>query len=692
MTIKAKLRIIAVLPLLVFVMAAAIQYWAYHVLNGLYAKGAVVDELSRTHLSLVSLTYEYGLNRTEPAATRWREKLAEEERLLLDIRDVASRPVAARLPFEELPLEELQQLLRKLPTIFSGLYAHDNRLAPDGGADRVTESWNTQVNRIILELRTAKLLIEKIHAGINETTKRLVRYGSLLTMGIVLSLAFSLFILACLVISVINRSLLKVRSGMEAVAGGDLDSRLHLATGDELGELARCFDEMTEKLAMVTVSRDQLAREIVERGQAEEKLAASEEKLKAAQRIAGFGSWTLDHDSKALLWSDGIYRIFEIDPKDFGASYEAFLDAIHPDDRDMVNQAYTRSLETRQPYDIEHRLLMGDGRIKFVYERCETHFDGNGKPLFSHGTVQDVTERKQAEAEIRRLNEKLELRVGIRTRDLEAKTQEVEATQRALMNIVEDLNYKSTELEEANLKLQDLDRLKSMFIAAMSHELRTPLNSIIGFSSIVQEEWLGPLNKEQKEKLAIVLRTGKHLLSLINDLIDVSKIEAGKLEVIIDEFDLYDLIVEAAALTESDLAARGIKLEVEAIHQILHADRRRLYQCVVNLLGNAAKFTRQGLITVKARLVQDPGGHAGREQVVISITDTGIGIREEDLPKLFCSFVRLPLPEDMQVKGTGLGLYLVKKIVTDVLGGTVSATSVYGQGSEFCLTVPVKPL
>ena len=692
MTIKAKLRIIAVLPLLVFVMAAAIQYWAYHVLNGLYAKGAVVDELSRTHLSLVSLTYEYGLNRTEPAATRWREKLAEEERLLLDIRDVASRPVAARLPFEELPLEELQQLLRKLPTIFSGLYAHDNRLAPDGGADRVTESWNTQVNRIILELRTAKLLIEKIHAGINETTKRLVRYGSLLTMGIVLSLAFSLFILACLVISVINRSLLKVRSGMEAVAGGDLDSRLHLATGDELGELARCFDEMTEKLAMVTVSRDQLAREIVERGQAEEKLAASEEKLMAAQRIAGFGSWTLDHDSKVLLWSDGIYRIFEIDPKDFGASYEAFLNAVHPEDRDMVNQAYIRSLETRQPYDVEHRLLMADGRIKYVHERCETHFDGNGKPLLSCGTVQDVSERKQAEAEIRRLNEKLELRVTTRTRDLEAKTQEVEATQRALMNIVEDLNYKSTELEEANLKLQDLDRLKSMFIAAMSHELRTPLNSIIGFSSIVQEEWLGPLNKEQKEKLAIVLRTGKHLLSLINDLIDVSKIEAGKLEVIIDEFDLYDLIVEAAALTESDLAARGIKLEVEAIHQILHADRRRLYQCVVNLLGNAAKFTRQGLITVKARLVQDPGGHAGREQVVISITDTGIGIREEDLPKLFCSFVRLPLPEDMQVKGTGLGLYLVKKIVTDVLGGTVSATSVYGQGSEFCLTVPVKPL
>ncbi len=684
MTIKAKLRTIALLPLLGFITAIAVQSWTSGVIDRLYAKAKVADGISQTTLSLVSLTYEYGINRGERAAIQWSRQYAEAERILQDIPDVIG--TSAYDPH----FEELRRLLQKSQTMFSALRDYDSRLEKDGRPELVTVLRNNMVNRLILELQTVTPLIEKIHAGIDETMKRFVRYGSLLTMGIVLSLALSLLALTFWVIRGITRSLSSFQMGIEAVAGGDLGFRVNLATGDELGGLARGFDEMTETLARVTVSRDELATEITERRQAEEKLAASEAKLIDAQRLAHLGSWELDLTSNALRWSDEIYRIFEIDPKVFGASYEAFLDAIHPEDRAMVNQAYTHSLETKTPYEIEHRLLMEDGRIKFVHERCETHFDGGGKPLRSLGTVQDITGRRQAEEKIKTLNEELELRVVDRTCDLEAKTMEVEATQRALMNIVEDLNHKSMELEGANLKLQDLDRLKSMFIAAMSHELRTPLNSIIGFSSIVQEEWLGPLNQEQKEKLAIVLRTGKHLLSLINDLIDVSKIEAGKVEIAEDEFDLHDLIVEAAALSEADLANRGITLQVESIHLILHADRRRLYQCVVNLLGNAAKFTRQGMITVKAELVRAPDAQPGQEQVVISVTDTGIGIREEDLPKLFCSFVRLTLPEDMQVKGTGLGLYLVKKIVTDVLGGTVSATSVYGQGSEFCLTVPVK--
>ena len=686
MTIKAKLRAIALLPLLVFVTAITIQYWAYGAIDGLYAKAAVVDELSRTTLSLVSLTYEYGITRGERAAIQWNNQFIAAERLLQDM------PVVDGSPAYSPQFEELRRLLQKSQTLFSGLRSYDNRLAADGSGEQLTEVRNNMVNRLVLELQTATPLIKKIRSGIDETMKRFIYYGSLLTIGIVLSLALSLLLLMFWIISGVNRALVKVQSGIEAVSGGDLGFRINLDSRDELGDLARGFDEMTGKLAGVTVSRDELAKEIDERRQVEEELAASEAQLKEAQRVVHLGSWELDLTSNSLYWSDEIYRIFEIDPKIFGATYEAFLDAIHPEDREMVNQAYTRSLETGTPYEIEHRLLMPDGDIKFVHERCETHYDGNGKPLRSIGTIQDITGRRQIEAEIRQLNEELERRVVARTRDLEAKTQEVEATQRALMNIVEDLNNKSMELEEANIKLLDLDRLKSMFIAAMSHELRTPLNSIIGFSSIVQEEWLGPLNPEQKAKLAIVLRTGKHLLSLINDLIDVSKIEAGKVEIAVDEFDLHDLIVEAATLSEADLANRGIKLQVEAIHQILHADRRRLYQCVVNLLGNAVKFTRQGMISVKAELVRVSEAQPGQEQVIISITDTGIGIREEDLPKLFCSFVRLTLPEDMQVKGTGLGLYLVKKIVTDVLGGTVSATSVYGQGSEFCLTVPVSPL
>ncbi len=453
------------------------------------------------------------------------------------------------------------------------------------------------------------------------------------------------------------------------------------------GELERRIADRTADLQR---ANEQLRVELVERQRAQDRLQFNERGLSEAQRIARLGSWELDLTTNTLVWSDEIYRIFEIDPTLFGATYEAFLAAIHPEDREMVNQAYTASLTSKAPYEVEHRLLMADGRIKFVHERCETHYADNGTPLRSIGTVQDISARREAELELHQLNDELEERVALRTQDLEQKTLEVEETQKALMNIVEDLHHKTQELHAANLKLQDVDRLKSMFIASMSHELRTPLNSIIGFSSIVLGEWLGPINAEQKEKLGIVLRTGKHLLALINDLIDVSKIEAGKLESTPVEFDLHDLITEAVALNQPDIAAKGITLRVEAIHLPMRTDRRRLYQCVVNLLGNAAKFTREGMILIKATPVGNKAQAGGQEMVTISIKDTGIGIKEQDLPKLFASFVRLELPEDMQVKGTGLGLYLVKKIATEILGGEVRVTSVHGQGSEFCLTCPVR--
>jgi PAS domain S-box-containing protein len=455
---------------------------------------------------------------------------------------------------------------------------------------------------------------------------------------------------------------------------------LQQALGQAKEELER---RVAERTADGEQANERLRVELAERQRAQGLLQESEKGLAQAQRIAHLGSWELDLATTTLVWSEEIYRIFEIDQQAFAATYAAFLAAIHPEDREMVDQAFTESIKTRTPYEVVHRLLMADGRVKFVHERCETFFDSHGTPVRSLGTVQDISEQREVEQEIHQLNQELEERVSSRTCELEQKTLEVEETQQALMNIVEDLNHKTQELHAANLQLQDVDRLKSMFIASMSHELRTPLNSIIGFSSIILGEWLGPLNAEQKAKMAIVLRTGKHLLALINDLIDVSKIEAGKLESTFEEFDLFDLIAEAASMSEADSVAKGISLQVEAIHLDMRIDRRRLYQCVVNLLGNAVKFTRAGTITIRAVRA------AGQDLVTIAIRDTGIGIKEEDLCKLFVSFVRLELPEDMQVKGTGLGLYLVKKIATEILGGTVGVTSVHGQGSEFSLTVPV---
>jgi len=241
---------------------------------------------------------------------------------------------------------------------------------------------------------------------------------------------------------------------------------------------------------------------------------------------------------------------------------------------------------------------------------------------------------------------------------------------------------RTMELEEANRKLKELDRLKSMFIASMSHELRTPLNSVIGFSSIILDEWLGPLNDEQKDNLAIVLRAGRYLLALINDVIDVSKIEAGQVEVLVEEFDLRELLAEAVTTLGKGIRGKGLELQFDGLGQMIRIDRRRLLQCVLNLLSNAAKYTERGFVRIAAR-------KADGDFVEISVEDSGIGIKEKDKARIFEPFVRLESPLRTKVYGTGLGLYLTRKLVTEVLRGKIDFTSEYGRGSRFMIAIPV---
>ena len=250
---------------------------------------------------------------------------------------------------------------------------------------------------------------------------------------------------------------------------------------------------------------------------------------------------------------------------------------------------------------------------------------------------------------------------------------------------------RTKELSRANAKLQELDRLKSMFIASMSHELRTPLNSVIGFSSLLLEEWFGSLNAEQKENLAIILRSGKHLLNLINDVIDVTKIEAGKVETVVEEFDVYDVISEAVTTVTKDIQDKKLALKVEVPHYRMRTDKRRLLQCVLNLVSNAVKFTEKGSLRVVARPDPEPRQEEielgtseiepDKDFIQIFVEDTGIGIKEEDMPKLFNSFARIESP--IKAPGTGLGLYLTKKLTTELLKGEISCRSKYGEGSRF---------
>jgi len=226
-----------------------------------------------------------------------------------------------------------------------------------------------------------------------------------------------------------------------------------------------------------------------------------------------------------------------------------------------------------------------------------------------------------------------------------------------------------------------IDRMKSMFIASTSHELRTPLNSVIGFSSMLLEGYSGQLTPEQKGQIEIVHSSGKHLLTLINDIIDISKIEAGNIKIEVSEFKLGPIVEEAVSMLRVSLYEKNLDLKVNLQDIVMKSDRRRLFQCIVNLISNAIKYTEKGSVEITVKVINN--------KVNISVADTGIGIKTEDIPKLFVPFVRLQTNLTYKTAGTGLGLYLVKKIAKDFLGGDVEIKSEFGKGSTFTLFVPV---
>ncbi|MBF0371477.1 MAG: hybrid sensor histidine kinase/response regulator [Magnetococcales bacterium] len=237
-------------------------------------------------------------------------------------------------------------------------------------------------------------------------------------------------------------------------------------------------------------------------------------------------------------------------------------------------------------------------------------------------------------------------------------------------------------LEVANERLKELDRLKSLFIASMSHELRTPLNAIIGFIGVMLQGMSGPLNDRQKDHLGRAYGSAKHLLALIVDVIDISKIEAGYLETHPEEILLEEVVQEALDTIAGEAKKKGLEVMANYPETLtLVTDRKRLLQCLLNYLSNAVKYTPQGRIMLNI-------SQAGRF-LEVAVTDTGVGISEKELPRLFDSFVRLEATRRLNAPGTGLGLYLTRKIVTDLLGGKVSATSREGYGSTFMLTIPM---
>ncbi len=533
-----------------------------------------------------------------------------------------------------------------------------------------------------------------------------------------------------------------------------------------------------------------------------EQIKKSESNLKRAQQTAKIGSWELDKVTNKMTCSNEMYRIFEINPEEHDISKNILRDAIHPDDKTITIKKLTSLEQKSRPYIINYRLIFDDEHIKYVEEQCEVIYDENKNPKKTYGTIQDISERKKIEQELKnsellyrsltsnapvlifnaneagectyvnvewikytgmsfedamgygwqkalhpedkervlnewqtavltntdfisefrftnksgkitylsakamklvdtnnntqgligiasditeRINQEKELLVYKNNLEklVNLKTQELQESREALLNLLEDLNLQSTELEKEKVKAQSADLMKSAFLATMSHELRTPMNSIIGFTGILLKEYAGPLNEEQKKQLSMVKKSSQHLLGLINDVLDISKIEAGKLNVSFYPFNYITTLEKTAEFLMAQATKKGlfINTEISSLEIIIESDERRVEQVLLNLLSNAIKFSNKGTILVKVDIID--------KWLITQIIDQGIGISKKDLNKLFMPFIQLEGGLNRSHEGTGLGLAICKSLI-EKLGGTIQVKSKKGEGSNFTFKLPIK--
>ncbi len=240
---------------------------------------------------------------------------------------------------------------------------------------------------------------------------------------------------------------------------------------------------------------------------------------------------------------------------------------------------------------------------------------------------------------------------------------------------------RTAELRFAKEQAEVADKIKSAFLATMSHELRTPLNSIIGFTGIILRERVGPLNEEQKKQLNMVRRSSQHLLALINDVLDISKIEAGQLRLVYEDIDLRQIIEKVEQSTRPLSDGKGLEMGFEIAPEIktIPGDSRRVEQILLNLLSNAIKFTDKGSVKIVCE--------SDESNVILKVIDTGIGIKPEDMETIFKTFRQIDSGISRKYEGTGLGLSISKRLV-ELMGGKIWVSSTWGAGSAFSFSLP----
>ncbi|WP_374324587.1 bacteriohemerythrin [Azonexus sp.] len=387
----------------------------------------------------------------------------------------------------------------------------------------------------------------------------------------------------------------------------------------------------------------------------ERALQASEKQLRFVLEGSelGFWDWHIASGSvdRNARWAEMLGYAYE----EIRNTTLQWSDFVHPDDREAAWNSIHAVLEGQaDSHRQEYRMFCKDGSIRWILDQARVmERDADGKPLRMCGTHTDITERKQAEEELRNHRQNLERLVDERTR----------------------------ELAEAKLAAETANIAKSAFLANMSHEIRTPLNAITGMAHILRRSGV---NAEQAERLDKIENAGRHLLDIINDVLDLSKIEAGKFSLEDAPLQLETLLADIAAMLAPKIHDKGLSFSIETagLPQNLRGDATRLKQALLNYASNALKFTEQGQITLRVRRESETDDSV---RLRFEVEDTGSGIAPEALPKLFKAFEQADNSLTRKYGGTGLGLAITRKIA-EAMGGEAGVSSRPGQGSTFFFT------